>query len=103
MLKITLIVVLLSSCGHVPKMKKKIEVWNGSSEEQAICRLTPKKVSKKTGAHKFIVKKVVKDKGYECIYADDPRFNQYGALSWDHIGVVQEYIETLINSCAQWR
>jgi len=103
MLKIILISMALSSCGHAPRMKQKIEVWNGSYEEQAICRLNPKAVSKITGTHKFITKKVVKNKGFECIYADDPRFNQYGALSWDHIGVVQEYIEELINSCQQWK
>lgn len=103
MLKIILIITLfsiLTACGSAPVMEHKVEVWNGSPEEAGICRLTPKQVGDKTTP---IARYFIKSGSAQCIGAESEEFANYGAMTWDDIRVIQEYIETLINSCSKWK
>lgn len=86
MWKIVLIVIL-TSCGNAPKLPRPIKVWKASQERVGICRSQDRDV----------------DKSPQCIPADALEFNNYSCISWDDLGVVIEYIETLIHSCKKWK
>jgi hypothetical protein len=40
--------------------------------------------------------------GQECMLATDPQFMNYACLTFQDLGVLNEYIETLIFSCKKW-
>lgn len=94
---------LLISCGSAPKMERKVEVWNGAPEVGGICRMTPDQAARKTNGNPFIAKMAIRNRRQECIDAREDRFKEYGAMTFSDIGVIQRYIETLINSCKGWK
>lgn len=101
-----ILIVILSSCGQAPKMKKKVKVWNGTPEYTAICREGPDTVARKLNMPLHFSRMIVEEVSKEnlvCIHATDVRFKSYGCMSWEDIGVIQEYIEILKNKCAKWK
>lgn len=94
----------LAGCGSAPVMEKKIAIWNGAPEKAGICRMTQDAVSKQSGYSKPLVAKVFSNNGeIVCIEATDPAFARFGAMTFDDIGVLQRYIETLLNRCEKWK
>lgn len=109
MLKIFLTIMLFNfiSCGTFPKMERKIQIWNGSSEYVGIVRLSSDKAAVKAGATKYkaMAKMIIQDApaGADFVSAYDHKFDGYAALTWEDINVLYKYIETLKNSCQQWK
>lgn len=97
---------LFASCvsGNQPLMERKIKIWNGSPEEIGICRISTAELAPKIDTVEFILKSYHSGTtDYDCIPADNEEFKKYGCLSFEDIGVLYKYIETLIYSCKEWK
>lgn len=97
---------ILVSCqhGNVPQMERKIKIWNGAPEENGICRMTTDDLADKLNTVNYILKGVHKGtRNYECIDARDEKFKEYASLTFDDLGVMYNYIQTLIFSCKEWK
>lgn len=88
-----------------PKMERAVTVWSGAPEETSICHMTPSLISKISGYPPFVWSSVLTNGNPAriCLPANSPEFKKFGALTFDDIGVLQRYIETLVNSCQQWK
>lgn len=108
MLRIILIATLLSlsgCAGKAPVMEKPIQVYNGAPEVGGICRLNDSKITQLAEVLK-VPENILRAnlaQGMDCIDAHDPRFQQFGCMTFDDIGVVQRYIETLKFECKVWK
>lgn len=100
--------IILVSCGHLsnaPRMDRKIKIWNGAPEEAGICRMSTADLARE--AEIQIPVRILKrfhqgTTSMECIRADDESFKAFACLTFEDIGVLNAYIEKLINSCKKW-
>lgn len=110
-LQLMSLVFLISCAGTPPYQSQKVKIWNGAPEEGGICRLSS--LNLKNGIEDIIqrdmavtlkqIKKIHQGTtGMECLSAKDEAFKQYACLTFEDLGVLYEYIETLINSCKKW-
>jgi hypothetical protein len=87
-------------------MDRKVKVWNGSPEENGICRLSSSQIKDKLKIP-FPLDSIKQfhqgTNAYECILAEDPEFKKYACLTFDDIGVLYGYIEKLIYQCKEWK
>ena len=91
-------------CGSAPKMERPVTIWNGAPEKAAICKMTPDQIQKRSGYSKDMIAKVFTNNGeIECISCDDPKFEKFGGMTFEDIGVWQRYVETLIYKCEKWK
>jgi hypothetical protein len=86
-------------------MPSKVKVWNGRPDQIGICRLDPDEVPGPIKKYPTYIKKklLAKIDGETCIHASESIFKKYGCMSWQDLGVVQKYIETLLYSCKKWK
>lgn len=95
----------LVSCvtGQVPRMEQKIKVWNGAPENASICRLSSSRLATKIGAPEFYLKAFHQGtRGLECIGTNEEQFKLYACMTFQDLGVLYEYIETLVTKCEKW-
>lgn len=95
----------LVSCvsGNAPTMDRKIKIYNGAPEEIGICRLSTATLADKLNTYPYFLKQFHKGTtSYECIGAAEDRFKQYSCMSFEDLGVLYKYIETLIYQCKKW-
>lgn len=99
---VTLSLLLVACGGNPPKMERPIEVWNGAPERGGICRINASVLSQRLNIPEHVLAPVLAE-GVECIPATDPRFQEFGCITFDDIGVIQRYTETLLNRCEKWK
>jgi hypothetical protein len=103
-----ILMIVMTACGHLsnaPRMDRKIKIWNGSPEEAGICRMSSAQLQDE--AQLQIPVRILKrfhqgTTSMECLSASDPAFKAYACLTFEDIGVLNAYIEKLINSCKKW-
>lgn len=95
--------VILFGCASYPRMRRDIVAWNGSSEKVAICKMPTEAVKKLLAENPDNDAFLINADQTVCIRADNPRFNRYGAMTFDDIGEINKYIEELRNSCRIWK
>jgi len=86
MYKIILIGLLVSSiagCKHAPRLERTPVIWVGAPEQASICRKVRDEIV--------------------CIPAEDEKFKDFACMTWDDVGMIQEYISTLLYSCKRWK
>jgi len=91
------------SCENAPVMERPIQVWNGAPEEIGICRMSVKDIAEATGNGEILVHRFADNKDYVCISANEVVFKTFGCMTFEDYGVLQRYIETLIDRCARWK
>lgn len=97
---------ILVSCklGEAPVMARKVKVWNGAPEVNGICRMSTDNLATKLNGVEFLLKRVHKGtKSMVCVDARDEQFKQYACMTFDDLGVLYDYIQTLIFECKEWK
>lgn len=103
--------ILVSCAGTPPYQSRKVKIWNGAPEEAGICRMSTLDlkeeiesiINKDMAVTLRQMKKVHQGTtSMECITATDQAFKKYACLTFDDLGVLYDYIETLIYSCKKW-
>jgi hypothetical protein len=85
-------------------MARKIKIWNGAPEENAICRMSSENLANKLEGVEFLIKQVHKGtRANVCIDASDEKFKAYSCMTFDDLGVLYDYIQTLIYQCKEWK
>lgn len=105
-MKLLLLIILVSCAGTPPYQSRKIKIWNGAPEVGGICRMSSKGLKREVDLQLPLplIKKVHQGFiGQECLAAIDPTFKTYACLTFDDIGVLYDYIQTLIYSCKEWK
>lgn len=95
--------ILLFSCGTAPVMQKPVIVWNGSSTMGGVCKFPTDAVKRLLEEDPQYAVFLKDPQSIVCINAKDKRFNGYGAMTFDDIGVMSKYILELKNSCRIWK
>jgi hypothetical protein len=104
-LQLMALISLLSCSGQPPYQERKVKIWNGAPEEAGICRMSTQNLKSASGIQTplFLMKKIHQGTtNYECMKAKDPAFEKYACLTFEDLGVLYAYIETLIYSCKEW-
>lgn len=91
----------LFSCASMPRMERKISIWNGCPEQDGICRLDLPAVQAKAqalGASQAIQDWIVVNidgRKVDVIPAKGEAFKKYAGISFDDLGVILKYIDSL--------
>ena len=96
----------LISCQHgeAPAMARKVKVWNGAPEENGICRMSTENLASKIDGVEFLLSRVHKGtKSFECLDARNDEFKKYSCMTFEDLGVLYDYIQTLIFECKEWK
>lgn len=99
---VTLSLILVACGGNPPKMERPIEVWNGAPERGGICRINASVLSQRLDIPEHVLAPIIAE-GVECIPATDPKFQEYGCMSFDDMGVIRRWEEALLNRCEKWK
>lgn len=99
---VTLSLLLVACGGTPPKMERPVEVWNGAPEHGGICKINASVLSQRLNIPEHVLAPIIAE-GVDCMPATDPRFQSYGCMTFDDIGVIQKYTETLLNRCEKWK
>lgn len=97
---------VLVSCkpGDAPVMARKVKVYNGAPEMNGICRMSTETLAQKIDGVEFLLKRVHQGtKAMVCIDARDEKFKEYSCMTFDDLGVLYDYIQTLIFECKEWK
>lgn len=104
-LRLFALLFLVSCAGVPPYQERKVKIWNGAPEVGGVCRMSTPELKEKTQikAPVFLMKRIHQGtKEVECIQATDEAFKKYACLTFEDLGVLYDYIETLIYSCKKW-
>ena len=105
-LRLCALLFLVSCAGVPPYQSRKIKVWNGSPEMAGICRMSSKDLKSAVNIPlpSQMIKKVHQGFiGMECMPSTDPEFKNYACLTFEDMGVLYDYIQTLLYSCKEWK
>lgn len=86
-------------------MERPVQVYNGAPEVGGICRLSGDKIARLAEVLKVSEERLRAElaEGVDCIDARDVRFQEFGCMRFDDMGVVQRYIEKLKFECKEWK
>lgn len=89
-------------CSRIPAMERPITVWNGCPELGGICKMMKPEVQAKAkelgaqeAAQDWIEVNIDDKTKVKLIKADSPNFKKYAGISFDDLGVIFKYIDTL--------
>ena len=84
-------------------MRKSVIVWNGSSSSGGICKFPTDAVKRLLEEDPQYAEFMKDPQAIVCINAKDKRFDGYGSMTFDDIGVMSKYIVELKNACRVWK
>lgn len=99
---VTLSLLLVACGGNPPNMERPIEVWNGSPENGGICRINAAVLSRRLNIPEHILAPILAE-GVDCIPANDERFKEFGCMTFEDMGVIRRWEETLLDRCEKWK
>lgn len=84
-------------------MEHPILVWNGSPENSGVCRYKTEELAPLLAGSTDYFDVQGATRAYTCIKASSKDFRKFAGISFDDLGTILRYNETLKHSCRVWK